>query len=311
MKKVEIVILNYNGWEDTIECLNSLQSTISNTNYIINVLIVDNGSDNDSVIELQKWMENSYIEHSTIHSINEKSQKEKIILLSLNTNYGFAGGCNRGIEYSLNSLKADYVMLLNNDTVVEEGFIEPLITKIENDETIGIISSEIHEYFDRQTFFLGGAISYSRCSGYHNYNSRELNMRNVTFLSGCLWLIRGEAIKTCGLLDEKYFLYIEDVDYCYRMAESGYRLTCTKESVIYHKESRSTKSKPIISYYNTRNRLYFCKKIKRKKLKKAFFYFYFFFSRIIKCILMPQNTKYIYLGVKDYINGRMGNYYAN
>lgn len=154
---------------------------------------------------------------------------------------------------------------------------------------------------------MGGNISKKKCSGYHIYDSQSANLKEVTFVSGCAWLIKREIFEKCGLMDENYFLYVEDVDYCYRIQRAGYKLTVSKDSCIYHKESKSTYFKPILYYYNTRNRLYFNKKF-NSKINQKKFYIYFFITRIIKIIMHPQITKFIVKGVIDYRKGIYGGY---
>ena len=190
--------------------------------------------------------------------------------------------------------------MLNNDTVVDENFLLPLVETAESDKTIGIVGAEIHEYYNHDNFTLGGELSMVKCSGYHFYNTRMADRKEVTFTSGCIWLIPLKVIQTCGLLDEKYFLYVEDVDYCYRVTQAGFKIICVKESIIYHKEGRSTSVKSTMSYYNTRNRLYFASKFLKSPEQRFFFAFYFVISRIFKMMRKPSNAYYIIRGCKDY-----------
>ena len=124
-----------------------------------------------------------------------------------------------------------------------------------------MVGSKIFDYYSPEKYTLGGYLNTKKCSGYHYYDTEYADKINLTFTSGCIWLLKKEAIEKCGFLDEKYFLYVEDVDYCYRMRQCGYNIISTKESIIYHKESRSTECRPVIYYYNTRNRLYLNSKI--------------------------------------------------
>lgn len=308
MKTVTIIILNYNGWKDTIECLDSLRNTIYATDIDTHIVVVDNGSSNESVRMILDWISQSSIPFSMIPESDLKYNDEKIILLCADNNYGFAGGNNLGIRFAISLIKSDYVLLLNNDTTVGDGFLYPLVSLLNNNDAVGIVGSEIHDYYDKSRYSLGGYINLLKCSGYHNYDSEKLHLKEVTFLSGCIWLLRKEAIEKCGLLDEKFFLYLEDVDYCYRMASCGYKLTCTKDSVIYHKESRSTEHRPVIYYYNTRNRLYLSDKIHHHKYEKVLFFLYFLTTRIIRIVTNPKIAKYILLGFIDYKKGIFGKY---
>ncbi|SJZ77246.1 glycosyltransferase family 2 protein [Anaerorhabdus furcosa] len=305
MIKVSIIILNYNGWKDTIECLNSLRNTLQNDD--IHLILIDNGSTNDSVKILRKWiLESDYEECICTESLNDLESK-KVIFCQSSQNFGFSGGNNLGIDIA-EKLGTLYILMINNDTVLESNFLEPMIDLIEDDRSVGMVGSKIVEYYNREKYTLGGYIDTSKCSGYHFYDTEKANKQSVSFLSGCIWLIRLEAIKKIGKLDERFFLYVEDVDYCYRMKNEGYKLTCTKESVIYHKESRSSEFKPVIAYYNTRNRMLFASKLTEPTGKKLLFYMYFFASRLINMLLKPKNIKYYLAGFRDYFGGCYGMY---
>lgn len=307
MKKITIIILNYNGWQDTIECLNSLFDIDVPFDSILQVVVIDNGSTNESASILFDYLLNqgknvAFVSEDDI----EKTYSEDYIIIHNSTNYGFAGGNNIGLRFSKKN-ETDYFVLLNNDTIVTRGFLSPLLDILEKDENIGIVGPEIHEYYNRDEFILGGTVELKKCSGYHHYNTQKANKKSISFTSGCLWVIRREALEKCGYLDERFFLYVEDVDYCYRMIKCGYGITCTKDSVIYHKESRSTECKPSIYYYNTRNRFLFCKK-HLNKAERVQFYIYFLLTRIIRMLTKPASFKYIWKGFIDFRKGRYGKY---
>lgn len=294
--KLSIIVLNYNGYEDTIECLESLKRTNFH-DLDVTIIVIDNGSTNESVSNITKWMINNYEKYSVIDDF--ESEVMEITLFCSKDNKGFSGGNNIGIILS-KRIQEDYILMLNNDTVVDENFLLPLVETAEADKTIGIVGAEIHEYYNHKNFILGGNLSTVKCSGYHLYNTRIANRREVTFTSGCIWLVPLNVIQTCGLLDENYFLYVEDVDYCYRVVQAGFKIICIEDSIIYHKEGQSTIVKPTIIYYNTRNRLYFSSKLKKTKIKILCFYFYFLLTRILKIIKNPSTMKYVKQGYKDY-----------
>ena len=309
MEKVSIIILNYNGWADTIECLESLNSMVCPSNLDVRIIVVDNGSTNESKEKVVDWMSQCGHEYCQLGEGDTSGYKmEKMVLLRSKDNYGFSGGNNLGIIFARDIIQSDYYLLLNNDTVVEKDFLRPLIEQIEKDDKIGIVGAEIHDYYHPEQFTLGGKLNYLKCSGYHCYDKRVLNKKNITFTSGCIWLLRKKAVEKCGLLDASYFLYVEDVEYCHRMVSHGYTITCTEDSKIYHKESRSTKYKPIIHYYNTRNRLYLASTIKGHSVELIAFKPYFFITRIITMLKKPETRKYIIEGYKDYKKGVRGKY---
>lgn len=330
--KVFIILLNYNGWEDTIECLESLLA-IDYENY--QVIIVDNKSTDNSVDEIKRWAKDIYIKKVDFKEIeqkyknltyieysketaekggNEKSEKyleslksnEKFVLIKSDENYGFAGGNNIGIRYALNC-GADYIMLLNNDTVVTTSFLKPLIESINTVDNAGIASGKIYDYYNRDKYIAGGYIDLIKGSGYHYYNKNSSCIENVSFLSGCLWLIKREVFEEVGLLDENFFLYVEDVEFCYRVVRSGKKLLYNPNSVIYHKESKSTgKKSPLVIYYNTRNRLYFVNKCYESFYRKVIFYLFFFTTRIIKMLTKKNYRKHIIKGFLDYRRRNFG-----
>ncbi|MDR3626866.1 MAG: glycosyltransferase family 2 protein [Ignavibacteriaceae bacterium] len=287
---VFIVILNWNGYEDTKECLNSLVD-IDYTNY--KIVIVDNGSDNNDV-----------------DKIKENFPSVKIIWNP--ENLGFSGGNNLGIRYCLKS-RADYVLLLNNDTVVEPDFLDLLFSKMVLDNQIGIAAPQINYYSKpSEVWSAGGKINKIRTSGFATTNSRISNSEcYVDFVSGCCMLIKKEVIQKVGEFDEKYFLYVEDTDYCFRVLKAGYKIFVVPESKIYHKVSNSTSKKlsTIPLYYTTRNRLY----LARKHFKGIFYisFIYILSAMIGKSLIWlfvgnVKNIKTVIKSFKDFCIGEMG-----
>lgn len=243
---VLIVIVNFNGATDTIECIKSLEK-ISFKNYQIQ--IVDNSSDEEN----KKLL------------ITKLSNKIKVIYSS--TNLGFAGGNNIGIKESLKK-NYDYTLLLNNDTLVEPDFLTNLTVEAQKNCEIGILAPKINYNLKRNfVWSAGGRISRIRGSGFSKYenkkDSKEIKNRDVEFVSGCCLLIKNEVFEKVGLLDENYFLYLEDTDFCQRVINAGFKIRLVASSKIYHKVNSTTArhqtSLPI--YYTTRNRLYFSKKL--------------------------------------------------
>lgn len=268
MPKVFIIILNWNGWRDTIECLKSL-SGLDYDNF--EIIVVDNASTDDSVPKLKDYFKN-YIHHYS--------------LLTAHSNLGFAGGNNIGIREALNR-GADYILLLNNDTVVDRKFLKELVRIGESDKKIGILGPVIY-FFDEpeRIWFAGGRVNWLKTKGEHlGYNKRvesysssdpalsrtskkgrgnrevmfstSSNNKIVDYISGCCLLIKKEVIEQIGLMDEDYFLYYEDTDWCLRAQKSGYRCVPVPSAKIYHKISQSVAKLPSFYYiyYHTRNGL--------------------------------------------------------
>lgn len=292
--KVNVVIVNWNGLEDTSVLLESL-SKISYSNYFI--VIVDNNSANDEAEKLENLC------------------RGKVHLIKCNENLGFAGGNNVGIKYSLEE-KADYILLLNNDTTVQPDFLEILVNKFEVENQAGIIAPRINYYYKPEKIWSdGGYISRLRGSGFaysEKFESEaDSNEKVVSFVSGCCMLIKSEVFSKVGLFDENYFLYTEDTDLCLRTLNAGYKIIVSPKSKIFHKVGSSTKNRnrALPLYYTTRNRLFFAKKNYRSTYYVTSTYI--FLSMLIKSIIWlatgkKKNIVAVRQAFKDFFHNRMG-----
>lgn len=293
--KVAIIILNWNGWKDTIECLESLYQ-ITYLNY--DVILVDNGSEDESIENIKKYCEGkikvesdffdydpsnkpieiiSYTKEETENGSWEEKKVDylpsnrKIRLIKNNYNYGFAEGNNVGIRYALKVLNPKYFLLLNNDTVVDRKFLEKLVAIGETEENIGIIGPNAYYYnFNGRNDIIwsaGGTISMwtgKRITRKYRMIDKinENHLSHVDFISGAALLIKKEVVSKIGLLDSDYFTYTEDVDWCYRTKRFGYEIVHLPSSKVWHKVSMSTKGEqsPTSLYLIVRNSIIFMKK---------------------------------------------------
>lgn len=291
---IHIILLNYNGYKDTIDCIKSLQS-IDYPNY--KIVIVDNNSTDES-------------EENIINFINKMDNTH---FIQTGKNLGFSGGNNVGIKYALEN-NADYICLLNNDTTVEPDFLTILTNQMEQDKSIGIAAGKIMYYSKPDVIWsAGGFIDERKCLGYHyginQKDSEEFNnTKKVSFLTGCLQLIRADVLKNIGLYDEEYFLYMEDVDFCYRARLNGYKLEYIPESKIYHKVSASTggEQSPMVLYYMTRNVMLFNKKYEETLPSNFKFNIYWKLKMIIDKFRRKDAYKYIEEGLKDHKREKYG-----
>ncbi|MEN6292102.1 MAG: glycosyltransferase family 2 protein, partial [Methanobacterium sp.] len=224
---VSIIILNWNGWKDTIECLESIyQNNYSN----YSIVLVDNNSDDESVDKIKGYCKGEIEVNSPFFRYNSKNKPIEILecetvgeikietvnppfhnlfLIKNDINVGFAEGNNIGIRYALNNLNSDYILLLNNDTVVDKEFIVEMLKVSENDNEIGITGPKMY-YYDspNQIWFAGGKISWKFCRGL-NIGNHEVdlgqydNVARVEFISGCAFLIKKEVIDRIGMLDKR------------------------------------------------------------------------------------------------------------
>lgn len=243
------IIVNYNGIEDTTECVKSLKLCSYDN---IRIIIVDNASSNG------KANYNAYITTDICEIIYNSD------------NIGFAGANNVGIKRAL-EIGAEYLLILNNDTVVEKNFLQPLIEAFKCNKNLGIATGKIYYYDDPDYLWFGGShydskLMEYKISGIGEKDAPEYNIENnIPFATGCLWLLSRETVNKVGLMSEEYFLYYEDADYCEKMKMNGLGIRYIPESIIYHKESRSTrKGSDYYKYYNLRNYLIFIKRYRTK-----------------------------------------------
>jgi GT2 family glycosyltransferase len=244
---VSIVVLNYNGREDTLACLRSLQHLMYPN---ITVIVVDNDSTDGSVEAI-------------------RATYPETTLLETGANLGFTGGNNVGIRYALEH-SADYVMLLNNDTIVAPDMMNILIEVMENDPTIGVTGPTVYYYNAPDLIWsAGGKIDWSHgvttMIGLNEEDKSQygLSPRQVEFVTGCALLVRREVWERAGLLDEQFFMYYEETEWCVRAGRAGYKIMHVPQAMMWHKiplDARATT--PGYFYYMTRNRLLFLHKSK-------------------------------------------------
>lgn len=204
-------------------------------------------------------------------------QWQTLIIDNSCKNTGFAAGNNIGIKQAL-SKGANYVLLLNNDTLVEPNFLNDLIKTAETEEKIGVVSPKIYfapgfEYHKNRyakndlgkvIWYAGGKIDWQNILGIHEgldkIDKGQFNQpKEVEFASGCCLLIKRKVFQKIGLLDERYFLYLEDMDFCVRVKEEGYKIIFEPKAIVWHKNlgTDKEKTKSLQAYYYTRNRLLF------------------------------------------------------
>ena len=220
-KSVNIFILNWNGRDLTLDCLASLEKvTYSNAN----VIVIDNGSTDDSVV-----------------SIKEKYPETDII--EFPTNLGFAGGNNAGFESTAN--KADYTIFLNNDTIVDSNFVAPLINELETKSNTKQTAPKIY-YADKPEtiWFAGGIVNLwtgmIRHIGIRKKDSSLYSKKmEIDYATGCCICMRTQDFESIGLFDGSFPMYAEDVDLSLRFKKRGGSIVFIPESKVWHKVSAS------------------------------------------------------------------------
>jgi len=260
---VYIVMVNFNGYKDTIEGLESMKN-VHYDNY--KMVIVDNGSQDNSIERLVEWAERNSLDFELIEAeciINSKYEVEKkIVFIRSKKNGGYAYGSNLGIKLAIVN-GADYILVMNNDIVVSPDFLEPLVEMCERDDTIGIVSGKIYFYNKPNVIWSNGG-AFNKWTGklehfnFNEFDIGQLPQKEISFLSGCMWLIPRQVFEKIGLINEEYFMYMEDLEFCYRVLKSGYKLAVNPESKIWHKIGSSVGLwSKLGAYWTGRNKIKF------------------------------------------------------
>ncbi len=265
--RVSVIILNWNGWKDTIECLESLYR-ISYPNY--DVVVVDNGSGDDSVQKIREYAKGEIEVNSKFFEYNPENKPIKVfeiseyearggrfnrslyekfdpdrrmILIKNKDNYGFAGGNNVGIKFALSVLNPRFVLLLNNDTVVTKEFIDNLVGCYSSSLNVGAISPTVYEYSEPRIVQYRGE-RFNRLTGLPEPMDEMPNLSIdcglTELITGACVLIPSNIIRRYNLLwPEVYTAYWEDIDYSLGLIQNGHVNIVSRLSKIYHKGSSS------------------------------------------------------------------------
>jgi GT2 family glycosyltransferase len=249
---VYIVIVNYNGWKDTLECLSSLGYL---TYPRVGIVVIDNASSDNSETLIR--------EHDS-----------SVTLLQSGSNLGYASGNNLGIRYALKN-GADYVWLLNNDTVVDTQALDHLVQRMQQDPKVGMCGSTLLYYHKRDTIQVLAGATYNQWLGISSHLGKDELLsclhdpqaieQQLDYIIGASMLVSRTFLEEVGLMNEAYFLYYEEIDWATR-AKGKFTLGYAPASIIYHKEGASvgttklamSKLKRLRSeYYGLRSRLLF------------------------------------------------------
>lgn len=239
---VSIITVNYDHPEVTCQMLDSLRRI---TYPSIEIIVVDNASPETDPTVI-------------------KDLYPEVTLIRSDRNLGFAGGNNLGIRQA----RGSYILLLNNDTEVVPGFLEPLVRKLESDPAIGAVSPQIRFFHQQDTFQFAGSAPVnpytvrSHAFGYREKDHGQYDQDAETaFVHGAAMLVPMKVIRQIGLMAECFFLYYEELDWATRIRRAGYTLWFVHDSMVYHKESISTgKMSPLKTYYLNRGRLLYMRR---------------------------------------------------
>ena len=230
---VGIIVLNWNGWRDTIECLESLFQ-ISYPDF--RVIVVDNGSTDDSVDIIRRW---------------GKENDGHLEIIELNENLGFARANNVGIKYAFSHYDPEYILILNNDTTVERDFLKAMVSEIKRLPNAALCAPQVKDYYRKKlwqkpikhrlntlTYLLFATQFYHFTTKFMRYDLTRPSQ--IYEAPGCCLLIGREAFERIGLFDENTFLGWEEFIIAERLRQHGYRSYFVPRSMIYHKVGQAT-----------------------------------------------------------------------
>jgi GT2 family glycosyltransferase len=267
---VTIIILNWNGWKDTLECLESIYQ-INYPNY--SVVLVDNHSQDESLQKIREYCEGKLhvtskypqqsvekpiklIETTPENMVNDYPPEiePNLVLINNPENYGFAKGNNIGIEYSIKVLDTDYTLLLNNDTVVDRDFLKEMIQVAESDENVGLVGAKIYYYEpsdDKLIWCVGGKIDLEHYPGHYavmdtlNLIEHEGPTVECDWVSGAAMLIKTKKVPV-KYLDESYFFGCEDADLALKLKKHGFTMLTALNANVWHKVASSRRKGSLI-----------------------------------------------------------------
>jgi GT2 family glycosyltransferase len=319
VKRVYVVIVNWNGWGDTIECLESVMR-LEDVHF--RVVVCDNDSSDGSLEHIADWARGSLnanvsygtpLRYRSYPPVNKPLVMEEyrrqeaeiggrqdtdpqLVLIRTGENLGFAGGNNVGLRYVLARDDFDYVWLLNNDTVLEPEALKAMLNRMDADSSIGICGSTLLRYDSPDRIQARGGAYYCKWIGlpWHigqlECGEDEVNEEHVerwmNYVIGASMLVSRHFLEDVGLMGEEYFLFFEETDWM-RRAKGRYRLAYAKNSRVFHKVGRSigTSSDPrkksfCCDYYNVRNRIKFTRNVYPIALVTV--YFTLFLSSLLR-----------------------------
>lgn len=268
-----VVLLNWNGWCDTLECLESLLSTLSAD---ASVVVCDNASSDGSVERICEWVVANAPDRGPVLLRRDDvldgavPRTGQVHIVDNGGNLGFAGGNNSGVRLALNDPACSYVWLLNNDTTVERGTLPAAIARMEADPRIGICGSTLMYYHEPDSVQAFGGAVYSRWTGRSRHLgafARRVDVPDdprgveaqMSYVVGASMLVRRAFVERVGYMREDYFLYCEEIDWATR-GSKFFRLGYAPDSVVRHKEGASIGTSavggsPLSLFYLFRNRV--------------------------------------------------------
>lgn len=300
MKRIAVILVDWNGIEVTRECLRSLSLIDSSNKYSVKVILVDNGSD----IPIKPLLINDFPE---------------VVYFRSELNLGFAGGNNIAIKYALEN-DFDYTVLLNNDTTVRQDFITCLFDAMDSNLSIGITQPKIFFQHNIRKIWNAGNLYFkwfgiTKTIGYGRKTLSDYEATiEMQWATGCCMMIRNTLFKNHGLalLNEQYETYYEDVEFSFRVKKLDYLIYFIPNAIVYHIAGYSVNAKtksseglthPFIVYMHSRNRIFLLRQFTPWYCipTVVVYQFAYYFLLICRFALMgrTKKLKYVFKAIKD------------
>jgi GT2 family glycosyltransferase len=287
VSNISVIILHYRQEEYLKECLRSL----SQTKCLFQEIIVV---------------------HNDLESLSFQSIRmefPQIVVLNTGKNLGYAGGMNAGIRYA-QKMKPEFLLIMNCDTLVTKETVPLLFSALESHPSAALATATIFYHPEvEKVWYGGGYISFMRALGRHNHACpSSMEVQRVSFISGCAFLAKNSVLCQLGMFDERFFMYMEDLELSNRLQRAGYELLYVPKALIYHRKQSETVT-PFTLYFIVRNRLLFIK-LCISGLSKMRTLVLLFIELAIKAALWsvsrPYLLKSIIYGLEDYSKGCYG-----
>lgn len=267
--RVAVILLNWNGWRDTIRCLESL---LASDQTVFQVVLIDNGSTDGSVQRIEAWAATriAAVTYDRTQALAGGVESEEakmatltrsLVLIVNEQNMGFGAGNNVGLSYAL-AHSFDVMWVLNNDTTVDTECMTRMLWELERAPRVGAVGCVVYQMDHPQTVQLWGGAHVDMALGIAPHISSSSASHRLNMLSGVSLLLRAEALRETGLFDESFFMYWEDSDLSFRLRSAGWDLRVAPDARIWHQESSSLGGRANTTrdhYYNESLRKFFVK----------------------------------------------------
>ena len=299
---VAVIIVNYRSWRDTIDCLDSLYRS---TGPRMRVLLLDNASPDDSLAQLEQWVRENATRFGG-HAAPE--------IVALDDNLGFAGASNVGLQRAMADPACGYAWLLNGDATVAPDALSRMVALAESDGGVGVVGCNILRADAPELLETAAGGTVSLWTGMAR-NARANTARGrrwpapvqLDYVAGTSMLITRAAFERAGPMDERYFLYAEDADWCFQVRRHGLRLAHCAEAEVWHKGGGTTSHRSAVhDYYTVRSVLLFVRKMRPAALPVAIA------SSLVRFVLPKvargewQRLGAVLRAYADFARGRLG-----